>query len=186
MARRPAWHYRRQAQRAEARETFLANYEGPPVDAAVQQRGPASPVFYRSMALVGGAEHQAYTTNVDDDTLTQVTAAEAGLLETLPTGESANRLRGSGIKPTRAHWYRGDATPTRETSRWGTRWTRYYTAGSHRSIPFSRPSGLFTPDDLRDQFTLLFGPTGTKRALLGASNGRAYLELEIANLGFNS
>lgn len=186
MGRRPAWHYRRQAQRAEARETFLANYEGPPVDAAVQQRGPTTPVFYRSMTLVGGAEHTAFTTSVDNDTLTQVTAAEAGLLETLPAGETSNRLRGSGVKPTRVHWYRGEATPNRETSRWGTRWTRYYTAGSHRSIPFSRPSGLFTPDDLRDQFVVLFGPTGTKRALLGATNGRAQITFEVANLGFTT
>lgn len=183
---RPSWYYERQAREAQARETFLQNYQGPPAGTQIQQRGPSTDVFYRSMALLDASDHLIFSTSVQTDTLTQVTATEAGLLTTLGSGQTANRLRNSGVKPSRAHWYRGDTTPTRQTSRWGTSYSRYYAAGSHRSIPFSVASGVFTPDDLRDRFTTLFGPGGTKRTLLGAANGRAYLELEVANVGFNT
>ena len=186
MARRPAWYYNRQAARAEARETYQRTYQGPPETAAITQRGPTTEVFYRSMSLRDGTDALNFTVSVLNETLTQITATEAGLLTVLTAGEVSRGIRNSGVKPTRAHWYRGDPTPSRQTSAWGTRYTRSYAPGSHASIPFSRATAAFTPDDLRDAFTALFGPGGTKRTLLGAANGRAYLELEVANLGFNS
>lgn len=182
--RRPSWYYTRQAQEAQARETFLQNYAGPPANTIVEQRGASTDLFYRSLSLVSGTEHTEFIVQVPNTTLAQVTAAEAGLLTT--TTGAPLKIRGSGVKPSRAHWYQGDPTPRYETSRWNTSYIRYYSRGTHKSVPFSIATGLFDADALRDAFSGLFGPSGTKRALLGATNGRAYLELEVANLSFNS
>lgn len=93
------------------------------------------------------------------------------------------------MKPTRVHWYQGDATPVRVKTDWNTSWTRYYNSTgdrSHYSMPFSLATGLITVDEIQEKFNELFGPTGTKRSLLGASNGRAYLTFERAPVSFNS
>lgn len=140
-----------------------------------------SDVYYRSMIQVGDTDHLIYATSVPSATLQLVSAAEAGLLTTLGVGETAARLRGSGVKPTKIHWYRGRATPIRRRTAWNTSVSVYYddTSGrSHYSMPFSKTTGLFTADDVKDAFNAMFGPGGTKRSLLGAANGRAHIEWE--------
>ena len=187
MARvRPSWYYERQAAEAQRREDFLRTYAGPAQGTTVQSRGPTTTLYYRSLVQKVGSERLLYAVNVDNDTLTQVPAVDAGLLTAPGAGQVGLRLKGSGVKPSRIHWYRGDSAPQYVTSRYGTRYVRNYVAGSNRSIPFSVATGDFSADDLNDQFQILFGSGGTRRALLGASNGRAYVELERAPISANS
>lgn len=178
---RPAWYYERQAQQAQARADYYRNRTPPAEDTTIESRGAMTDVFYRSLTQVGSTDHLIYSTAVPAATLTLVSAAEAGLMTALGTGETASRLRGSGVRPTKLHWYRGRATAIRRRTAWNTSVSVYYddTSGqSHYSIPFSKASGPFSPDDLKDAFMALFGPSGTKRSLMGAVNGRAYIEWE--------
>lgn len=178
MARmRRAWYYQRQAREAQQREDFLENYQGPPEGTTIQSRGPSTAVFYRSLALRSGTDHLFFSTSVDNDSLAIVSATNAGLVTTLPANTTALPLRGSGIKPSRASWYRGDPNPTYVRSRWGTSYARNYQPGTHRSVPLSRATGAFDAADLVEAFNGLFGPGGTLRGNLG-TNGRANLELE--------
>lgn len=179
---KPSWYYQRQAEQAQARENFFRN-RVPPESTTIESKGPQTTVFYRSLLLLNGTDHLIYRTSVDNTTLGLVTAAEAGLLTTLGTGDVAAPMKGSGVRPTRIQWYRGSTTPTRRRTDWGTSVARYYdtTGGrSHFSVPFSRATGVFNADDLIDQFNALFGPSGSKRTLLGGANGRAAIKWERA------
>lgn len=187
--RKPAWYYERQAKEATARENYYKNYTPPAEDTTIESRGAQTEVYYRSLIQLDGTDHLIYLTQVPAATLNLLTAAEAGLKTTLASGETASRLRGSGVKPTRVHWYRGSTNPVRKSTAWGTKVARYYdTAGgrSHYSAPFSKATGNFNPDDLKDAFTALFGPGGTKRSLLGTANGRAYISWETVSVSANS
>ena len=181
MARiRPAWYYEQQAAEANRRETYFRNRTPTPPTGTVNSRGPQTTVYYRSLLLREGTESIVFVTNVDNEALALVSAANAGLLTTAPTGSSPRPLRRSGVKPSRISWYRGDATPTRQTTAWQTSYIRYSTAGdrSHYSVPFSQASGVFDAGDLVDRFNQLFGAGGTGRTALGTANGRASLTLE--------
>lgn len=187
--RKPAWYYERQAKEATARENYYKNYTPPAEDTTIESRGAQTEVFYRSLIQLAGTNHLIYTTQVAAANLSLLTAAEAGLKTTLETTETSSRLRGSGVKPTRVHWYRGSTNPVRKTTAWGTKVARYYDTGgtrSHYSVPFSRATGNFGPDDLKDAFNALFGPSGTKRSLLGTANGRAYISWEQVSVSANS
>lgn len=181
---KPSWYYEKQAQEAQAREQYFLNRPAPPDGTAVVSRGSSTDLFYRSLLQkdAGGTDPVIYKVSVYDDNLAIVSATEAGLMTALGTGEVAQRLRGSGVKPTKVHWYKGATTPVRMKSEWNTSWTKYYdTSGgrSHYSTPFSKASGAFTAADLQTQFNALFGEGGSKRTLaLGTQNGRAYLEYE--------
>jgi hypothetical protein len=186
---RPAWYYERQAREATARENYFKNRTPTTEDTTIESRGPQTEVYYRSMIMMDATDHLIYVTQVSNRALQAVTAAEAGLKTTLGENEVASRLRGSGIKPTRIHWYRGSANPVRRSTPWGTKVARYYAeqnGRSHFSMPFSRHTGQFNADDLKDAFTDLFGPGGSKRALLGDSNGRAYISWETVSVSANT
>jgi hypothetical protein len=186
---KPAWYYERQARDASARENYFKNRTPPAEDTTIESRGAQTEVYYRSLIQLSGTDHLIYTTQVPAATLNLVTAAEAGLKTTLAAGETSSRLKGSGVRPTRVKWYRGATTPVRKTTAWGTKSARYYDdqAGrSHYSIPFSRATGVFGADDLKDAFVALFGPGGSKRNLLGAANGRAYIDWERATISAQS
>lgn len=179
-----AWYYERQAREAKARETYFANREVPE-SATITPRGASQTLYYRSLLQLQGTEHLIYSVQVPTATLALLSASDAGLKNTLATTEIALRLRGSGVRPTRLHWYRGSANPVRRRTAWGTSVARYYdsTGGrSHYSIPFSRATGNFGPDDLTEAFNGLFGASGSKRALLGEQNGRAYISWERATV----
>ncbi len=185
MARmRPAWYYQRQADQAEARANYFRNRQPPPDGQAVQSRGAATTAYYRSLLIKDGTEHRIFRTSVYQDTITRLPLADAGLLATLPVDTSALPLRGSGVKPSKIHWYSGNAAPTVVRTAWNSSWVRYYDAAgrSHFSIPFSETTGAFGPEDLMGQFELLFGEGGSRRALIGAQNGRAYIEFERASI----
>ena len=179
---KPAWYYEKKAQEAEARANYYRTRTPPATGTTINSRGASTTLYYRSLLLKAGAEPLIFAVNVDNDTLANVSAAEAGLKTTLGAGEVSLRLRGSGVKPTRIHWMRGDATPTVQRTAWNTKWVKYYQAGagSHRSVPVSEATGAITPDDIQQRFDELFGPTGSKRGLLGTANGRAYIEFERA------
>lgn len=188
MALKQPWYYTRQATIAQARQTYFAN-KTPSAPGPIQQRGASQTLFYRSLALRLGANPAIFRVNVPDSTIALVTAAELGLKVELDTTESALSIRGTGVKPSKIHWYKGEATPVRTTTPWGSSVSRYYDdAGdqSHYSAPFSQASGAFTAADLFDDFEAIFGTgTGNKRAtLLGTRNGRAWLELERAPMSF--
>lgn len=185
---RKAWYYERQARNANAREAFFRDRE-PPESSTIESKGPQTDVFYRSLHLLDGTDHLIYRTSVDTQTLGLLTAAEAGLMTTLGSGDVAQRLKGSGVRPTRLQWYRGTSTPTRRRSAWNTSVARYYdtTGGrSHFSVPFSRATGVFNSDDLIDAFNALFGASGSKRTLLGAANGRAAIQWERVSVSAQS
>ncbi|MBD2425260.1 hypothetical protein [Phormidium sp. FACHB-1136] len=188
MALKQPWYYTRQATIAQARQAYFAN-KGPSTPGPIEQRGASTTLYYRSLALRVGAEPMIFSVNVSESTLALVTAAELGLKTTLGAGEAALRLRGTGIKPSRVHWYKGETTPVRTSTPWGSSVSRYYENSggqSHYSAPFSQASGAFTAADLFDDFEAIFGTVeGSKRAaLLGTKNGRAWLELERAPMSF--
>lgn len=181
MALKPAWYYQRKATIAEARTNYFAN-RGPTAPGPINERGASTDLFYRSLTLTDGTNPLIFRVQVLNDTLALVPATDLGLLETLGAGEIALRLRGSGVKPTKIHWYEGTATPQRTTTPWGSSVSRYYenTGKSHYSAPFSERTGTFTASALRNDFEDLFGVGGTRRTLLGTKHGRAWMELEQA------
>lgn len=179
MARmRPAWYYERQANEAQRRADYFRNQQPPAQPTSIESRGAMTDVYYRSMIQIEGTDHLVYATSVRSSTLGLVPAADAGLLTTLGTGTTGLRLKGSGVKPTKIHWYRGTASPVRRPTAWGTQVSIYHESGTHRSMPFSRATGVFNADDLKDAFMGLFGPGGTRRTLLGTANGRAHITWE--------
>lgn len=181
---RPAWYYERQARIANDREAYRRN-NPPTPQTAVRSRGPATDVWYRSLALVDGTEHRVFKTAVDNDTLQIVTAVQAGLLTAAPADGASFSLRGSGLTPTKLIWQRGVATPSRVRTPWNSSYIKYYEGNnrdairSHYSMPFSRATGAFSAADLRAAFnTIMSG--GARTTMLGAENGRASLVLERA------
>jgi hypothetical protein len=180
---RPSWYYQRQQQEAAAREAYRASYAGPPQGTTIESRGTATTAYYRSLLLQDGTDPLIFSTSVPAATLALLPATDAGLLLTLGTTDVSQRLRGSGVKPTKVSWYQGDPTPRYESSPWNTRYARYYSAGTHKSSPFSKATGTLEANDLRTRFNTLFGEGGTRRSLLGAINGRASITFERANLG---
>ena len=176
-----AWYYERQAQQATARDNYYRD-RVPPESSDIESRGASTDLYYRSLIQIEGTDHVIYTVSVPNTTLAKVTASEAGLMTALGTDDVALRLRGSGMKPTKLHWYKGATTATRRRTAWNTSVARYYdteSGRSHYSIPFSRATGVFNADDLKDAFVALVGPSGSKKTtLLGAVNGRAYIEWE--------
>ena len=182
---KPAWYYQRKATAAQAREDYLeANPPAPP-DGTIDQRGASTDLFYRSLTMTDGTNPLIFQVSVLEATLQLVDATQLGLLETLGVDEVALRMRGSGIKPSRVHWYEGATTPTRSRTPWGTSVAKYY-EGSVYSAPFSQRVGVFSAQDLRANFDALFGPGGSERALLGTRNGRAWLELESSPMAYTS
>lgn len=179
---RQSWYYQRQQREAAAREAYQASYSGPPAGTTIDSRGPSTTVYYRSLLLQSGIDPLIFQTSVPNATLALFPVADAGLLLTLTATDIAQRLRGSGVKPTRVSWYQGDPTPRSETSPWGTSYSRYYQPGTNKSSPFSKATGTLEANDLRTRFNTLFGDGGTRRSLLGASNGRASIVFEVANL----
>lgn len=180
-----AWYYERQAAQATARENYFKNRQPPAEETTIRSRGAMTTAYYRSLIQLDGTDHLIYSVSVSDVTISQLTLAEAGLKATLADGEVALRLRGSGMKPTKVKWYRGSATPVRRRTAWNTMSARYYApvqGRSHFSMPFSKATGVFNADDISDAFNNLFGAGGSKRGLLGAQNGRAYIEWESATV----
>lgn len=190
MARRkPAYLYKREADRAEARENYYRTHV-PPEKTTVDQKNTKT-LFYRSLLIKAGADHRVFTVYVGTRSLTDIGGFGAvGLLETLPANTDSTSIRRSGIKPSRIHWYKGDSTPTARRTPWGSRVIRYYdNTGnqSHFSTPVSKGSGSFTSDDLQTTFNSLFSPAnGSKKGLLGPNNGRAWLSYEQTAQAYSS
>jgi len=184
---KPAWYYERQAAEAERRATYYRT-RVPAADTTVNPRGSTSTVYYRSLTKKVGSDHIKFNLNVLDSTLLLVKPDDAGLL----TAEEYNALtgaaklsfglRGSGVKPSRANWYRGAGTPVAKVTAWNTRYIQYSEADSdtritHRSIPLSVKTGEFDAGDIAGVFQGIFSGTA-KTTLLGAQNGRAQFTLE--------
>jgi len=178
-----SWYYERQATTAKAREDYYRNNPPAPPAGAIEQRGETSTLYYRSLLQFNGLDPLIYRVDVRDETLALVPATDLGLLTTLGAGETALRLRGSGVKPTKIHWYQGAATPTRSTTPWGSSVSRYY-ADNIYSAPFSQAVGVFSAKDLAEAFDGLFGAGGSRLALLGPANGRAWIEFEQAPISY--
>lgn len=186
MAIRSSSYYERQAEEAKKRETFLRTLVPRPAGTTVVQRGATTTGLYRSMLIKQGSSPAIFELDVLTAALTAVGGLEAcGLLSAMPAATAGTtaqgtplRVRGSGMKPSRAHWYKGN-TPTVQTSRWGTNWTKYYAPKSHQSVPISDATGtLVAVADVQARFDLIFKDAAQKVELLGAKNGRAYLEFE--------
>lgn len=179
---KPLYQLQKQLQNRQAREQYYSNYQGPPEDTVLTPEGDATTVYYRSLHIVDGSDHRFFTSSVPEVTLQKVTAAQAGLVLVLPADTTSTPLRGSGVKPTLAHWYKGKTNPVYKSSPWGTKWAQYYESDagkSHFSIPFSKATGVFDSADLMTAFGAVFAPGGNaNETLLGTRNGRAYLELE--------
>ncbi len=189
MGRKPAWMLERQLAAAKAREQYYLTYV-PPESGTVEQRDKTT-LFYRSLNLKDATAHKVFTVKVDNFAIgaSGVGSADAaGLLTAAPTGTSPLSVV-NNVKPSRIFWYQGKATPTVGKTAWNTRKVTYYdtTNGrSHFSVPVSEPTGEFDASDLIARFQLLFGPSGTKKGLLGTKNGRAWLELEQFTTAFGS
>lgn len=176
---RQPWYYERQAAEAQRRADYFRNRTPPTEDRTIDTRGATTDLYYRSLIQKSGTDHLLYAVSVPNSTLTLLPAADAGLQTLAQIGTAVpQRLRGSGVKPTKIHWYKGRATPIRRNSAWNTSVAIYHEEGSHKSIPFSDASGEFTAQDLQDKFESLFGSGGSRRTLLGTANGRAYITWE--------
>lgn len=182
---KPAWYYQRQANEAKARSDYFEN-RVPTVDTTVNSRGASTTLYYRSLLLTDGTDPLIFRVNVLNSTLAILPAASAGLKDALTSTEFAIPLRSSGVKPSKANWFLGDATPSAVATAWNTRWIRYYaqTAGAHRSIPFTKSAGAFDAGDLQAAFNTLF--TGSAGATKLGTNGRAFLTLETAPISINT
>ena len=178
---RQPWYYERQAAEAQRRADYFRNRTPPAEDSSINTRGATTDLFYRSLIQKEGTDHLTYQVSVPNSTLTLLPATDAGLLTDIGNAVS-QRIRGSGLKPTKVHWYKGRATPIRRSSAWNTRVSVYHEAGSHKSIPFSDAAGEFTAKDLQTRFETLFGTGGSRRTLLGSANGRAYITWETASV----
>lgn len=175
---KPAWYYERQAQEATARANYYRN-RVPSVDTTVKSRQTTS-AFYRSLLNKNGTEHLFFKVAPANAAVGLISIAQAGLLTTLPVNTVAQNMRGSGLKPSKISWYKGDATPVAERTPYNTRWIRYYsTAGtqSHFSVPFSRAAAEFDAQDLITAYQTIF-TGGGRDTLLGTVNGRSQLFLE--------
>lgn len=179
MGRKPAWYLERQLQEAQARENYYKTYV-PPESGEVQQR-EKSTAYYKSLNLKSGANHLLFKVEVGTASLSAIGGiAAVGLLDTPPENTVPLPAR-NNIKPSRISWYAGKATPTVGRTAWNTRKVTYYDKvgdQSHFSVPVSDAGATFTSQDLVSKFNALFGPSGSKRSLLGAKNGRAWLDLE--------
>lgn len=185
---KPAWEYERLAAERKRREDYLKN-KPRSTNTAVQGRDEVTR-YYRSALLKDGTNHELYKIRVDNAALTLLGAGRTpalGLLTAVPEGEIAMRLRGSGLKPSRISWYKGAASPVASTTPWGTRVSRYYDRQgnrSHYSAPISKGTGAFTLADVVTAFnTIVANDTTT---LLGAENGRAWLDLETVAIAVSS
>lgn len=183
---KPAWFYQRKATAAEARENYLRNNPPAPPTGPINQRGASTDLYYRSLLLLdGNSAPLIFKVTAPNDALSLIGAtadvaggsAAVGLKETLDVGEAALPIRGSGVSPSRIHWYEGATTPQRTSTPWGTRVSKYYEDRVY-SLPISERTGVFTARNLMADFQGLFGSGGTKRALLGLKNGRAWLDFE--------
>jgi hypothetical protein len=187
MAIRSSSYYERQAEEAKKRETYMRNRPPRPVGATVTQKGGTTTTFYRSMLIKQGSSPAIFSVDVLTTSLDAVGGATAcGLLATMPTDAGTQntplRVRGSGMKPSRAHWYKGVASPSVRQSKWGTNWTKYYDNNSHQSVPLSDATGTVVAiADVQTVFNSIFSGA-TKTQLLGTKNGRAYLEFERVSL----
>lgn len=180
---RQPWYYERQAAEAQRRSDYFRNRTPPTEDSTINTRGAATDLCYRSLIQKEGTDHLIYSVSVPNTTLALVPATDVGLLTPAQIGSAvALRMRGSGVKPTKIHWYKGRATPIRRSTAWQTRVSIYHESGSHKSIPFSDASGEFTAKDLQNQFETLFGVGGSRRTLLGSANGQAYITWESTSV----
>ena len=175
---KPAYYYERQAAEAVAREAYYRTRT--PSDTTTVKNRPTTTLYYNSLLVRNGADAVVYKVSPSTAGLGIITAAEAGLMAAPPTGKQPLNMRSSGVTPTKIHWYKGDATPSASRTPWNSRVIKYYDSTgtqSHYSLPFSRVVDTFDSRDLQTAFNALF--SGTRRTtLLGAENGRAYLELE--------
>ena len=201
MAIRSSSYYERQAEEAKKRETYFRTRPPKPAATAIVQKGATVSALYRSMLIKQDGKPAIFEVSMLQQSLEDAGGRDAcGLLAAMPaaaTGESAQntplRVRGSGMKPTRAHWYKGTTTPTVQQSKWGTNWAKYYDNKSHKSVPMSDATGTaVAPDDIRTLFDAIFtrpgegGVIGPNTTLLGTKNGRAYLEFERVSLSRSS
>lgn len=183
MARLPsAAELQRRTNARLARETAINTRRaaGRPAGATVNRRGPNTQVYYRSLfRKTSATDHVIYGIKEPTANLTAVGGASAvGLKTELAVGEMSMGSTRREVRPTRAFWYQGDASPTVQRTDWGTSWSRSYQAGSHASVPLSKATGAYDAADMRTLFGALFGPGGTARAQLGTGNGLVYLRLE--------
>lgn len=177
-----AWYYQRKADAMERREQILRNRQ--PQEKPYAPRPERIEALYKSITQFNtpsSGSPSSLVFRVTRPNVGGLTAADLGLAD-LTSGTTAPSIRVSPIYPTTARWYEGTATPTRQTTQWGTKWIRYYEsaqggAQSHHSSPISATGNAVTAREQIATFTALF--SGEKKtALLGAKNGRAYLVLE--------
>lgn len=194
--RKPAWLQEREFKRATDKENYYKS-RTPTQSTTVKDRKQVT-LLYRSLFMKIGAEPLIYTVRPSEASVTGAmgigSAAAAGLLTTMPVAPGGQTvplsIRGSGVTPSKASWYKGAAIPVGDTTPWSSRWIRYYdkpaTGQSHFSVPFSKASGAVNSAELQAAFTALFGPSGSKKDLLGNENGRAWLTLEQAPLSYST
>lgn len=195
MARRLSYlQLKDRAEKAERREDFKrqARIANP----KPYQRAPRRyPGFYKSYLKedqifeldVIGANLLCLGTGTPADT---VPVAEdftkAGLLATLPGGESAVKIKGTGAKPAKLQWYKGLETPISGRTPWDTpsrKWgdkTGGANGQSHRSCPVGDLTDPVTFAGITSLVALLLTPL-LRTQLLGAS-GQIMLLPEEGNI----
>lgn len=194
---KPAWYYDRQAKEAAARETYFRNKPRTTRAAgtAIAQKDTVTR-FYRSLFLLDGTEHRQFRVDVDSSALTKIGGETiAGLTAVGEAGKLILSVR-ENLKPTRATWYSGKASPTVAVTAWGSVWTKYYDttgtgadARSSYSMPLSSVAATFDSKDIITKFNGIFqaaAGTGGNTTLLGAKNGRASLSLEKVSTATNT
>lgn len=192
-----AAYYKRQAQEAEARDTFFRNKPATtrPNGSAVNQKNLGQ-AFYNSLFIKEGTDHVQFRVSVDTVALGKVGGVNGVGLTTAGTAGKLILPVKNILLPTLAQWYSGTATPTVKITAWGSVSTKYYDtvgtgaeARSHYSVPLSSTGATFELSDIVTKFNTLFqGAAGASGnvTLLGAKNGRASLRLERVTQAFNT
>ncbi len=203
---KPAYYYERKAAEAKARENYYRTRAPRPRAGGTVVQKDLETYIYRSLFLkfttgagdATGTDHIPFRVSVGKGSLGKLgggtaAAAKVGLLTTGAPGalgELARPIRGTHIHPSKIVWSTGTATPTPETTPYGTTWIKYYAnaegaAQSNFSAPISKATGDFFPQDLVASYKAIFSDAA-KVGLLGAKNGHAELELEYVGSFFST
>jgi hypothetical protein len=203
---KPAYYYERKATEAKARENYYRTRAPRPRAGTTVTQKNLETFVYRSLFLkfttgandATGTDHIPFKVSVGQGSLGKLgggvaAAAKVGLLTTGSPGalgELARPIRGSHIHPSMIRWSHGTATPVLRTTQYNTTWVQYYDnaageAQSNFSVPISKATGDFFPQDIVTTFKTIFSDAA-KAGLIGAKNGRAELDLEYSGSFFST
>lgn len=174
--KRDSYAIQKELDKAKKRETVKAE-QRQTSPKAYTKRADFETVFYHDPLSKTG---KIIKLQANTGALTKIGGlATVGLLATAPANTQPVSVRGLNYPILRIYWFFGDENPSAVTTKWDSRYIKYYDKDggqSHYSLPFTDETGAGTIDALITKFEGLFGATGSKKSILGA-RGQARLAL---------